>query len=799
MNSFGFNYLARPLAASLVFLLAVQPLPARNRKGEKLLAEGRAAEDRKQYERALELYEQALSRDPSDPAYQLAARRARFQAAQAHLELGQKLRSQGDLEKALAEFQKAYAIDPASSIAEQELRRTHTMIERARKTSEVKPEERGLTPVQAARKEAEAKLANVQGVPELKPITNQLSNLKINNQPVTVLYDTVGKLAGINVVFDPDARRIQDRFTVDLTNNTLEQALDYLAVITRTFWKPLSSNTIFVTQENPTKRRDYEDQVVKVFYLQNTTSPQEITEISTALRTIVEIRRVFQYNAQNALIIRGTADQVLLAEKLIYDMDRPKAEVVVDVMVMETSQGRTRELAAALTSGSTTGLKVPIGFTPRNPILSGTTGGGSTGGGTTTGGTSGGGTTTGSTTNSGLISLAQVGRISTNDFSLTLPGALFSLVATDRRTRILQSPQVRAADSQKATLKIGDRVPIATGSFQPGIGAVGGGLSPLVSTQFNYQDVGVNVDITPKIHGTDEVSLHVEIEVSNVRDRIDLGGISQPIIGQRRIVHDVRMREGEVNMLAGLQQFQDTRSNSGLPGLVRVPFLRAILGSDSLDKSSNELLIALIPHIVRTPDIGDTNLRGVSVGTDQIVKMSVATPARPETPAGTPPAAAPAPGAVPPATPAATMPPATSGGPPRLTLVPPSITVPISAPVPMTLQIAGAADLFAAPLRIRYDKALLSLRDVTAGNFLSGDGQRATFSKNILNDVGEATITFNRPAGAGGVNGDGVILTLQFQAVGRGTTTVSVVEPGLKNSQMQPINVTAPSATVTIQ
>ncbi len=192
----------------------------------------------------------------------------------------------------------------------------------------------------------------MQAIPDLKPITRQISTLKMNNQPVKVLYETVGKLAGINVVIDPEFQAgAKPNFTIDLSNTTLEEALDNLGVITKTFWKPLSSNTIFVTNDNVTKRRDYEDFVVKVFYIRNATTVQELQEIATTVRSIAEIRRAFTYNALNAIMVRDTADKVALAEKLICDIDKPKAEVVIDVIVMQANRNKVRDLAATITTG----------------------------------------------------------------------------------------------------------------------------------------------------------------------------------------------------------------------------------------------------------------------------------------------------------------------------------------------------------------------------------------------------------------------------------------------------------------
>ncbi len=451
------------------------------------------------------------------------------------------------------------------------------------------------------------------GPPELKPMTGVIPVLKMNNQPPKVLYETVAKLAGVNVVFDSQYQAPARNFNVDLSNATADQAFDYLATLTHTFWKAITPNTIFVAEDNVTKRRDYEDDVVKVFYVTNATSVQEFQEIATAIRTVAEIRRVFTYNAQRAMIVRDTVDKVALAEKLVHDLDKPKSEVVVDVMVMQVNSERTRDLAATIASAGTAGLNVPINFAPagnhRLPPPTGTTGT----------------TTTPPTTTGNTVTLAQLGHLSTSDFSTTLPGGLLQAMLSDSRTKVLNKPQVRASDGQKVTLKIGSRIPYATGSFGSTLGGVGAGVSPLVSTQFNYADVGVNVDMTPQVHSTDEVTLHIEVTVSSVQQYINIGGISQPIIQQSANVADIRLREGEVNILGGLSQSQDTNLVNGIPGLVNIPVLgHTLFGSDHTDKIRAELMIALVPHIVRTPDYTAENLRGIYAGTDQVVKINYA-------------------------------------------------------------------------------------------------------------------------------------------------------------------------------
>jgi general secretion pathway protein D len=769
-----FNYL-QSISCLLILLLATPPAAeARNRKSERLFKLGQAAEQKKDYDAALELYEQALAEDPRDSGYRILSIRMRLYASQMHVDRGQALRNEGKLEEALQEFTIAMQKDPSSAIAVQEFERTRLLLEDNKKSKEAKP----LLPAQEARRESEERISMIQAPPELKPVSRRITSLKMSNQPPRVLYETLGKLVGLNVVFDPQFQPPTSRnFTVDLSNSDFESALDYLGVLTKTFWRPISENTILVAEDNPQKRRDLGDDVVRVFYITNATSVQEFQEIATAIRSLAEIRRIFTYNAQKAMLVRGTADQVALAEKLVLDLDKPKAEVVVDVIVMESSRGRTRDLAATLVrSGGGGGISLPIAFNPRSSI-----------------------TVPGSgTAASTAVPLSRLGRVSTTDYSTTLPGALLSAVLNDRSTRVLQSPQVRASDGQKVALRIGDKIPIATGSFQPGFGGVGAGVNALVSTQFNFTDVGVIVEMTPQVHGNDEVTLKLQVEVSTVRDRVDIGGVSQPIIGQRKSDTEIRLREGEVSILSGLSNSQDSRTATGIPGLVNIPVLGRFFGPENVDRSQQELLIALVPRIIRTPGYTRDNLRGIASGSETNVRISYkAREAEGREPAPTPvvttPATEPKPAEPKPAEPA--KPPA-----PKVQINPGGeLQAPLSSGLSFTIQAEDVADLFAVgPLRLKFNPAIVRLNDVAAGEFLSRDGQRATLIKDIRNDTGEVTISLTRLPGSGGVSGNGVLATLTFMAVGSGSAELKIEEANLKNVQMQPLN-PAPSPAVKIE
>ena len=773
----------RILAAFCALWLTVPTasVEARTRKGDKFIKLGAQAEGRKEYDRALDYYQQALAEDPQDASYQLATRRVRFETGEAHVEAGNKLLKAGDLEQASAEFQKAFSVDPGSMIALQNMQQTKELLEEKRKGL-LPPGEKPLTSAEKSQKESLAMIESLMPVPELKPVTNQISLLKMNNQPPKVLYETVGKLAGINVLFDPQIQPGKNA-NLDLNNVTLEEALDYIALLTKTFWKPVSSNAIFVTEDNVTKRRDYEDEVVKVFYLKNPTSTQEFSEIVTAVRSVTDVRRMFQFNAENAIVVRDTVDKVALVEKLLHNLDKPKAEVVVDVIVMDVASDISRTIGASLVSNGTNGISIPLAFTPRNPITTTTSGASGSGG---TGGTNNPATvpTTGTgTTTSTAISLSQLGHISTGDFSTTLPGALLQAVMSDSRTKVEQSPEVRVSDGQKVTLKIGQKYPYATGSFQPGVGTVG--VSPLVSTQFQFVDTGVNVELTPHVHGSDELTLHVSVDISNVANTINLGGLSQPVISQKKNEADIRLKDGEVSLLGGLMSTQDTSVISGIPGLVNVPVLgKYLFGTTTKDKQREELMIALIPHIVRRPDITGLDLRGVAAGTDQTVKLNYA-PRVEEAPT--------APSATPGVTPGA------PGGTAGIAFNPARVQAQVSSQVVVTLMAQNLVDVASVPVKVRWDPKVLRLEMIAPGALLTEDGKIIAPSLDIRNDTGDASIDVNRVAGAAGVSGNGPLLQFTFTAVGKGTTNVTITQAALKNSAQQPIGVSAPQVTVTVQ
>jgi len=772
-------------AATLVLtFILLLPAAAFADQAKKLYDEGKAAEARENYELAYDLYSKAYNLKPSDLRYKASITRMRFLAGASYVHRGQKLRDEGKLEDALVLFEKAYVVDPSSFIAQQEIKKTRAMIDSKSGGGGAKPE--AMTPIRKRLEEAQEPV-------ELAPISNVPITLKLTEDS-KVIYQTIGKLAGLNVLFDPDytSRRV----SVELNGVTLDQALQVVAMESKTFWRPVTPNTIFVASDTIAKRKELEQNVIKTFYLSNVSLPTELQDMVNAIRSILEVSRIQQLPTQKAIVVRGTPDQVALADKLISDIDKAKPEVVIDVMVMTVTTDVTRDLGIVPPSNATVALQ-----------------GTNTTGTTTTGTT----TSTGTTTPNTLV-LNSFANLTANDFLVTIPQATANFVFSNAGTKIIQSPRIRASDNQKASLKIGDRVPVATGSFQPGIGGVG--INPLVNTQFQYIDVGVNIDVTPQVHANREVSMKVTIDVSEVDSYVSIGGISQPVIGQRKIEHEVRLKEGEVSLMGGILQDQDVKNWSGIPGLGQIPILRYLFASEHTEKQHSEIVFALIPHIVRNQDLTALNERALDVGTGTSIELrrkiespgggapqgSAFPPKGGEPrPAGVaqaqnPPVAAPAT----PATPPAVAPPQQAGIPApasgtiSFTFDPATASQATGSTFPVNVMLSNGQDVFSVPLQISYDPKLLQLVNVSNGSFLSQDGQPVALVHRDDPSTGMLQVTATRPPSSGGASGQGTVLTLTFLAKAPGQGTVSITRPGARNSSGQVIPASGGQASVTV-
>ncbi len=768
--------LLRP--AAMVLLVLIVTLAIAADKAKQIYTKGKDAEARQNYELAYDCYKQAYDIKPGDLTYRSAFERLRFLAGASHVHRGQLLREAGQLDVALAEFQKAIDIDPSSAIAQQEIQHTKQMIEAAKAAPKAAaPAPNGV----------QKRIDEAAGPVELATISNTPINLKITEDS-KVIYETVGKLAGINVLFDPDytSRRIK----IELNNVSLEEALEIIALESKTFWRPVTPNTIFVASDNPAKRKDLEQSVIKTYYLANLSQPTELQDVVNAMRQILEISRIQPLPSQGAIVVRGTPDQIALAQKLIGDLDKAKPEVIVDVAVLQINRDKSRTLGINPPTSATVALQNNL-TTSTNTTTTLTTGAGNTG------------TLNQNTGTPNQLNLNQLANLNATDFTITIPAATATALFSDTSTKLIQKPQIRAVDGQKASLKIGDRVPVATGSFQPGIGGVG--INPLVNTQFQYLDVGVNIDITPKVHANGEVTLKVTMDISSVTGTSNIGGISQPIIGQRKIEHEVRLKEGEVNMLGGMLEDSSTKALTGIPGLGQIPILKYLFAQSTTDHSETETVFVLIPHIVRAHEYNDMNQQAIDVGTANALELrrvshQAAPPAAPAPVPAAPAQPQPAP-AQSPTTPSANQPQASSApsGPAIFSFDPASIAQAKGSTFAVNVMLSGAQNAYSVPLQISYDPKLLQVVNVSNGGFLSQDGQAVALVHRDDDTTGTLQITATRPPGAGGISGQGTIVTLTFVAKAPGQSTLTIAKGGVRDPGMQAAPAAGAAVTVTIQ
>ena len=755
-------------------------------KGKTDYTQGRKAEHLQDYDAAYDYYQKALKNDPENAQYLIKFNQARFEASTLHVKNGVKLRERGQLEAAASEFQRAVAIDPSSPIAEQELRKTVNQIEEKNRannaaTEPPKEDRSGQPPLSSM-------------PPELKPLPNTSISLSMAND-AKIAFETIAKLAGLTVIFDPDfpARKIP----VQLNNVTLEQALDIVSMEAKAAWKPVTENVIFVYPDQPAKRRDYEENVVQTFYLSNTVQAQELTEVVTGLRQLLDLKRIFQINGQNAIVIRDSPDKLAIAGKMITDVDKAKPEVVIQVQVVEARVDHMRNL------GISPGTSASISVVPP-----GTTS-------TTTPSTS------GSTPSNNALTLQQLGHLTGADYAVTLPSFTATALLNDSTTKIIQNPEIRSVDGQPAKLRIGDKVPIATGSFQAGVGVGGtagtGFVNPLVNTQFQYQDVGVNVDMTPRIHPNHEVSMKLMVEVSSVTGQQPIGGITQPIISQRHIEHEIRLKEGESNVLGGLITRTDTKSLNGWPGFAHLPFFRYFFSEDQHQSEDDEILIILTPHIVRLPEWTRANLRPLYTGTESQVQVrreaAVRLPnSEPQTstpqgsgnttqqvPGG---AAVPSSPGAPATTPtslgaATTVPSGTKSA--QLRFEPHSLSLKVGQQQTIGVVVENVNDLFSIPYLLQYNPAVISVVEVQHGGFLSGGTQEIAIVSHDDKEHGQTIISATRQPNTAGVSGTGTIMGIVVKGIAPGTSNLSIVQVNAKDSQQKPIALVTGEATVQVQ
>jgi len=533
--------------------------------------DGSKAVKEQNWDAAVYYYLEAIAEDPGNVEYKMQLTRARQKASQAHLRKGLMLLEMGRLHDARNELRMATELDPVNQFAEQAL-------EKVMEDLEVLAGPGGEQALAEMKKRASE--AKVQP-PILDPTSDEPITLKFPKpKPVKEIYNALGKAYGFNVLFDPKLK--DDKLSVELNDVNAKRALEIVLQASGHFYKVLDEHSIIVAEDTPQNRREYEDLVIKTFFLSNS----EVKDIDKLLRSLIEARRLATNEQLNAITLRDTADKVAIAEKLIKVNDKAKAEVLIDVELLLIATTNNSDMGMTLSTYSFT-LGVDTG-----QIQEGS---------------------------QGNLFLDQLSEISKGNTFVNIPSLIINLAKSSGRAEVLAQPQLRITDGEKAKLHIGDKYPIPVTSFNSG-NNVGGNVVPI--TSFQYQDIGIRIEVEPRVHHNREITLKLSVEISNIGETVSVGpGQDAVVIGTRTITSVNRLKDGETSLLAGLFRTDTSEGVVETPGLSQIPWLGRLFTNKTKKIKRTDLVMTVTPHIVRFPDITEEDLAPLWVGTESRISF----------------------------------------------------------------------------------------------------------------------------------------------------------------------------------
>jgi general secretion pathway protein D len=523
------------------------------------LRAGERAEQARDYDLAVVEYTKAVRASPDNRTARLALDRARIRASQDHYFRGRRLAESERYEDALVEFQLATELNPVAADAAEALRDARQKVRTKLAVSrEGKTELQAL--IERSRDLAPPGLSLPAGI-------KLPDSLVFSNASSRMVFMALGRLAGVNLVFDPGFREAP--ISIDLRNASFEDALTSVTASTHTFYRVTAQNTITIIPDSPAKRREYEESIVRTFYLSNA----DIKEVIDLLRVVVDVRQISPITATNAIALKDTPERIAVAARIIAAIDKARPEVVIDVELLEVDRFRLREYGLEFASPDVVGVAGSATITPADQTLR-------------------------SLRSLTLANIALSG----------LPGISYRLLKNDSNTRTLANPQLRTSEGLTAQARFGEKVPVPVTQFLP---IATGGLNQQPFTSFEYRDIGVNIDITPRTHHDDEISLTLKVAVSNISGE-GFGGL--PTFGNREVTTTIRLKDGETNMLAGLIRDDERTTLSGTPGWSDLPLIGRLFASHHKEARQTDILLTLTPHIVRVLDLADDDLRPFRMG-----------------------------------------------------------------------------------------------------------------------------------------------------------------------------------------
>lgn len=661
---------------------------------------GTEAAVNKDWDAAIAYYERAVLEDPDNSVYRLALIRAKISASLSHLQQARQLASQGQKEQALAEYEKALSYDPSNVAIADEARR---LLE-----EEVKEEE----------KPEEVKIE----LPIKLRVDKERLQLKFRNASLRSIFQALAKSARINIIFDEQFRDVP--FTIDLGDMSFEQAINSLCLASKNFYSIIDEKTIIIAPDQPVKRVQYELNAIKTFYLSNIQAQEIQGPLRQMLQTQFRAPNIIIDKNLNSVTIRGAPSIVELAEKIIHIWDKPKGEVVIDLEIMEVSRTKLIQLGLDFEQ-HIVGLR-----------YSGT-----------------------EDTQTGWLNLKDIDFSKRENYQITLPSSLLQFLEQDADTKIISQPRLRGVEGEKIEYLVGDKIPIPRTTFTP---IAAGGISQQPVTSFTYEDVGIDVKITPRIHFEKEITLELEIKLKS------LGGVgiaNIPIITTREVKNIIRLRDGETNLLAGLLKDEERKTLRGIAGLKNIPLLGSLFSSTDQSIHQTDVILTITPHIIRTIPVSSEDLKPLWANLGEISPMGRTVSPQPEEEIA------------------------------ELELMrermleeraveearrnqvflnPSSLEVPQGREFRISVNLRSQDEIGNMSLTISFNPQVLSLKDVIPGDFIGQLGEAPPFLKNIDNDSGSCTIGFSSPEVGKGIEGTGRIATLVFESKDRGESMVSV-------------------------
>jgi general secretion pathway protein D len=544
------------------------------------LRQGRDAEHRQDYDRAVVEYTQAVRLRPDDINARLALERVKLRASQDHYARGRRLAAVGKLDEALVEYETAAELNPTNGDLEQELRSTRNKL-RARIAVHQEGKTELQTLIERARDLPPPGLDLPQGV-------RMPESLTFRDASSRDVFTAISRFANISLIFDPLFREMP--ITVDLRNASLEDALNAVAGATRTFIRVTAPRTVAVIPDTPAKRREYEEEVVRTFYVSNV----DLKETMDLLRLVLDARRISPTTGTNALTIKDTPERIVAAGRVISAIDKARPEVIIDVELLEVDRTKLLEYGLQI-AGAGTAAAPGAGISGSAGIDQGA---------------------------NSVITLQKLKNLSQADVLFAnLPTLYYRLLKTDMHSRTLANPQLRTSDGSPATARFGEQVPVPQTIFTP---IATGGTPQQPVTSFQYQNIGVNIDITPRTHHDDDVTLAIKVAVTSISGT---GFANLPTFGNREITTVIRLREGETNMLAGLIRDDERTSMQGVPGLSDIPVVGRLFARTQKTTEQTDIILTLTPHIIRILDLSEADLRPFRVGRDSLAPIIELPPA----------------------------------------------------------------------------------------------------------------------------------------------------------------------------